>query len=92
VNDLIPVTKTGPLSALGDYAEMGDLFLTTQITGAEADQMRDQVREVAGFLPTDEVWGFTTSSKSWQCLAGRAGYVLVRDGVVICEMGVCAMS
>ena len=36
-------------------------------------------------LVTDEVWKFTTSEQSWY-LAGRAGYALVRDGVMICEI------
>ena len=34
-------------------------------------------------LITDEVWKFTTS---WQRLSGRAGYALVRDGVMVCEI------
>lgn len=34
-------------------------------------------------LTTDEVWKFTTS---WQRLSGRAGYALMRDGVMICEI------
>lgn len=37
-------------------------------------------------LTTDEVWKFITSKRSWQHLAGRAGYALVRDGVMICEI------
>jgi hypothetical protein len=108
VNDGIPVTETGLKSTLGGYAESGELFLTAQITGAEADRVREQMRCQAGLvtgysrlgfgqperldppvyfepLPTDEVWKFTTSSKSWQYLAGRTGYALVRDGVVICN-------
>ena len=36
-------------------------------------------------LATDEVWKFITSKRSWQHLAGRAGYALVRDGVMICD-------
>lgn len=36
-------------------------------------------------LATDEVWKFTTSKQSWRHLAGRAGYALVRDGVMICD-------
>lgn len=37
-------------------------------------------------LITDEVWKFITSKRSWQHLAGRAGYALVRDGVMICDI------
>jgi hypothetical protein len=36
-------------------------------------------------LPTDEVWRYTTSGRSWKNLAGRAGCALVRDGVVVCN-------
>ena len=36
-------------------------------------------------LATDEVWEFTTSRQSWR-LSGRAGYALVRDGVMICDI------
>ena len=36
-------------------------------------------------LPTDEVCDYTTSTSSWQNLAGRAGHALVRDGVIICK-------
>ena len=34
-------------------------------------------------LPGDKIFDFTTSPESWKKLAGRQGYVLVRDGVVI---------
>lgn len=36
--------------------------------------------------PTDEVWDYSTSRESWQHRAGRCGYALVRDGVVIYEI------
>ena len=31
----------------------------------------------------DELWEFSSSSDSWQHLAGRAGIALVRDGKVV---------
>jgi hypothetical protein len=40
----------------------------------------------SGFRPfeaDDEVWKFTTSPESWKNLCGRAGYALVRSGVVV---------
>jgi len=102
------IFKTGLVSDLGWYAEMGELFLTTPITGIDADRIKEEMRprsrlvtvtHTSDFeppekldppvyfepLPTDEVWDYTTSTSSWQNLAGRAGHALVRDGVVICE-------
>jgi hypothetical protein len=104
----IPISRTGLVSDLGSYAERGELFLTTRITGTDADRIREEMRprsrlvtitHTSDFeppekldppvyfepLPTDEVWEYTTSTRSWQNLAGRAGHALVRDGVVICE-------
>ena len=37
----------------------------------------------AKMIDGDEIWGFCSPSDSWQHLAGRAGYALVRDGEVI---------
>jgi hypothetical protein len=37
-------------------------------------------------LPTDEVWHYTTSARSWQHLAGRAGHALERSGLPIAFM------
>jgi hypothetical protein len=34
----------------------------------------------AAMQPSDEIWTFSSSAKSWQDLAGRAGIALVRDG------------
>jgi hypothetical protein len=42
----IPITRTGPMSTLGGYARMGELFLTAQITGAEADQIKELMRQL----------------------------------------------
>ncbi|MGH9351358.1 MAG: hypothetical protein ACRD2G_04230 [Terriglobia bacterium] len=42
-------------------------------------------------LPEDQVWRFTTSEESWRHLAGRSGYALVRNGVVVCDL-VAVMS
>ena len=39
----IPITKTGLVSRLGFYAERGELFLTTQITGTDADRIREEI-------------------------------------------------
>jgi hypothetical protein len=43
----------------------------------------DWERLKASMLPGDEIWGFCSPPDSWQHLAGRAGYALVRDGQVI---------
>jgi hypothetical protein len=37
----------------------------------------------AKMLPGDEIWYFASDPESWQHLAGREGYALVRDGDVI---------
>jgi hypothetical protein len=37
----------------------------------------------AMMLPGDELWGFCSPPDSWQHLAGRAGYALIRNGEVI---------
>jgi hypothetical protein len=36
--------------------------------------------------PDDELYAFHSSPESWQALAGRRGYALVRDGKVIREV------
>jgi hypothetical protein len=33
-----------------------------------------------GIQPGDKIYDFASSPESWRNLAGRAGYVLVRDG------------
>lgn len=84
-----------------------EYFRTSQITGAEGDRIKEQMRqECARYferrmhewiaqpdgkerpvlivpLPTDEVWNYRSDDKSWENLAGRRGYTLVRDGVEI---------
>ena len=108
LNKCVPTYKTGLVSDLGSYAKRGEFFLTTQISGAEAEQIREKMKSwsrlVTGYsqiwydppekldppvyfepMPTDEVWRYTTSGRSWKNLAGRAGCALVRDGVVICN-------
>jgi hypothetical protein len=44
---------------------------------AEWEQMLTQMQ------PGDELWSFASPRESWEQLAGRAGYALVRDGVAI---------
>jgi len=38
---------------------------------------------IAQMLPEDELWRFRSPPNSWANKAGRAGYAIVRDGVVI---------
>jgi len=40
-------------------------------------------RLVGDMQPTDELWEFSSPQDSWDALAGRAGYVVVRDGGVV---------
>jgi len=37
----------------------------------------------AAMLPGDELWAFSSPADSWEHLAGRAGFAVVRDGVPI---------
>jgi hypothetical protein len=37
----------------------------------------------AAMLPGDELWAFSSPAESWEHLAGRAGFAVVRDGVPI---------
>jgi len=37
----------------------------------------------AEIKPGDELWNFSSSTESWQQLAGRMGVALLRDGKVI---------
>jgi hypothetical protein len=37
--------------------------------------------------PGDELYYYETSAESWRNLAGRSGYILVRDGEVIDNFG-----
>lgn len=47
---------------------------------AEAmDWLRDQ------YLDGDQVWRFSTTQDSWEHLAGRSGFVLVRNGEIVAE-------
>lgn len=45
----------------------------------------------AAMVPGDEIWTFTSPPESWSGLAGRAGVVLVRNGVPI-KMVITAMN
>jgi hypothetical protein len=38
---------------------------------------------VAAMRPGDELWEYCSSPESWQHLAGRAGYAVVREGEVV---------
>jgi hypothetical protein len=38
---------------------------------------------VAAMRPGDELWEYCSSPESWQHLAGRAGYAVVRAGGVV---------
>jgi len=51
--------------------------LEYEITKDDIDRFKDQM------LEGDEIWRFSSGSSSWQNLAGRAGYALVRDGKAI---------
>jgi hypothetical protein len=46
MDDPLPITRTGPMSTLGGYARMGELFLTAQITGGEAEQVKELLRQL----------------------------------------------
>ena len=106
--DHAPTTRNGWTFDFRDYIkELGRTFLTDQITGTEADQIKDRMRQACARyfemrmrewteqpdgkeqpvliepLPTDEVWNYRSDDKSWENLAGRSGYALVRDGVEI---------
>jgi hypothetical protein len=37
----------------------------------------------AGIRPGDELWEFSSSRRSWEDLAGRAGFCIVRQGRII---------
>jgi hypothetical protein len=41
---------------------------------------------LAQMQPGDELWEFSSSQESWQALAGRAGFAVVRNGKVIASM------
>ena len=41
---------------------------------------------VSGMHLGDELWEYCSSLESWQHLAGRAGYAVVREGVVVNEI------
>lgn len=36
--------------------------------------------------PGDELWSYSSDAESWENLAGRAGYALVREGAVIAKV------
>ena len=40
----------------------------------------------AQMLPDDKIQDFESSPESWAHLAGRAGYILVRDGKVVTQI------
>jgi len=41
---------------------------------------------LAQMQPGDELWEFSSSEESWQHLAGRAGFALVRNGEVVASI------
>lgn len=87
---------------LGLYAANGDLFIVERLTPRELfivaanGDVKRVTRDERGawkdafagiqLLPTDEVWTFTTSRATWRGLVGRAGYALMRDGVMIANI------
>jgi hypothetical protein len=38
---------------------------------------------VAAMRPGDDLWEYRSSPESWQHVAGRAGYAVVREGEVV---------
>ena len=40
----------------------------------------------AAMLPGDRIYAFSSAPDSWKALAGRAGYVLVRNGKPVAQM------
>ena len=59
----IPITKTGLVSRLGFYAERGELFLTTRITGTDADRIREEMRPRSRLVTVTHTSGFEPSEK-----------------------------
>jgi hypothetical protein len=57
---------------------------------AEAQAIRGENQEwqaiKSGIEAGDEVWLFSSDAESWRHLAGRAGVVVVRDGVQVASM------
>ena len=63
----------------------------SSIRAAEAEMRKDRVgHHISGpqwrhlkrsWRPGDEIWYFDSPPETWQVLAGRRGYALVRDGV-----------
>ncbi|MCB9118742.1 MAG: hypothetical protein M9936_21115 [Caldilinea sp.] len=40
--------------------------------------------------PGDEIWRFATPPETWKAGAGRAGFVIVRDGAIVGGVLRCA--
>lgn len=64
------------------------------VVDVDAEMKRGRNAPLWAFLrsamePTDEVWRFSSSARSWQARMGSAGYALVRDGVPY--DGVCTL-
>jgi len=38
---------------------------------------------IAQMLPGDELWRFRSPSRTWRLKVGRAGYAIVRNGVIV---------
>src|SRR5580692_3825247 len=38
---------------------------------------------IAQMQPGDELWHFSSPPETWANMAGRAGYAIVRDGVIV---------
>lgn len=46
--------------------------------------MHDRWVEFKGMIqPGDELWEFCSDKRSWQQMAGRAGYCIVRNGEIV---------
>lgn len=67
-----------PVDWLGERVEVSALEYSEGLPQTQGTQ--DLRRMKLRMLPTDELRSFSSSTKSWQRLAGRSGIALVRNG------------
>jgi hypothetical protein len=76
-----------PVSWLQHRADEGPAYLEPENPDVPAEyrelERRQWEKARRSLGPSDELWYFDNGPEKWEALCGRAGYAVVRDGVIV---------
>lgn len=79
-----PIKDVIPKDWLGTAVSVQDAEEDNMVGGVPFGELSDEWEEFkSAMIEGDSVWGFCSPPDSWQNLAGRAGYALLRNGSVV---------